>query len=208
MEKNQLILGSSTLACAVMAAQPLWAQDTTGTPDLVATDESRGQLEDIVVTARKREESLNDVPIAVTAFTSTTLERAGVGSIEKLTAIVPSFSQVPAQDPGTNIITIRGITQVRFGEPPVALVIDGVQASSPDQGTQELTDVERIEVLKGPQGSTYGRNAIGGAINIVTKMPTNSFENQLSARSEEHTSELQSLMRISSAVFCLKKKKQ
>src|SRR3546814_10673221 len=115
MQKIQLILGGSTLACAVMAAQPLWAQDTTGTPDLVATDESRGQLEDIVVTARKRAESLNDVQIAVTAFTSTTLECAGVGSIEKVSAIVPSFSQVPEQDPGTNIIQLRGITQVSFG---------------------------------------------------------------------------------------------
>jgi iron complex outermembrane receptor protein len=181
MQKMQLFMRISTLACAAMAVQPLWAQESSDTAADAASDASKGQLEEIVVTARKREESLNDVPIAVTALTSTTLERAGVGSIEKLTALVPSFSQVPAQDPGTNIITIRGITQVRFGEPPVALVIDGVQASSPDQGTQELTDVERIEVLKGPQGSTYGRNAIGGAINIVTKLPANSFENQLSA---------------------------
>src|SRR3546814_10607393 len=114
MEKNQLILGSSTLACAVMAAQPLWAQDTTGTPDLVATDESRGQLEDIVVTARRREESLNDVPIAVTAFTSTTLERAGVGSIEKLTAIVPSFSQVRSEEHTTEIQSIMHIPYASF----------------------------------------------------------------------------------------------
>ncbi|MDB5697686.1 MAG: TonB-dependent receptor, partial [Alphaproteobacteria bacterium] len=139
-----------------------------------------GQVAEILVTARKRTESLNSVPISVSALTSATIEQAGITSIDRLNAVVPSFSQVPAQDPGTNIITIRGITQVRFGEPPVALVVDGVQASSPDQGTQELVDIERIEVLKGPQGSTYGRNAIGGAINIITKEPTNEFEGQVS----------------------------
>lgn len=165
---------------AVAGVQPAWAQDAMSAPTAAAKENDQ-QLEEIVVTARKREESLNEVPISVTALTSTTIERAGVSSIEKLNMLVTSFTQVPAQDPGTNIITIRGITQVRFGEPPVALVIDGVQASSPDQGTQELTDIERIEVLKGPQGSTYGRNAIGGAINIVTKMPTNNFENTVSA---------------------------
>jgi iron complex outermembrane receptor protein len=166
---------ASTMLSAVCAL-PAMAQEG---PQGAVVDS--GGLDDIVVTARKREESLNDVPLSVSAVTSATIERAGITSLDRLNAIVPSFSQVPAQDPGTNIITIRGITQVRFGEPPVALVIDGVQSSSPDQGTQELTDIERIEVLKGPQGSTYGRNAIGGAINIVTKLPTNEFENTLSA---------------------------
>lgn len=168
-------LRASTMLSALCAV-PAFAQTE---PQGAVADS--GGLDDIVVTARKREESLNDVPLSVSAVTSTTIERAGITSLDRLNAIVPSFSQVPAQDPGTNIITIRGITQVRFGEPPVALVVDGVQSSSPDQGTQELTDIERIEVLKGPQGSTYGRNAIGGAINIVTKLPTNSVENELSA---------------------------
>lgn len=179
----------SLLGATLMAgvADPAFAQDAAEAPAPEAAEAASpenaadsGQLEDIVVTARKREESLNDVPIAVTAITSQTLERTGIASIERLNALVPSFTQVPAQDPGTNVITIRGITQVRFGEPPVALVVDGVQASSPDQGTQELTDIERIEVLKGPQGSIYGRNAIGGAINIVTRMPTNEHEQQAS----------------------------
>ena len=145
-----------------------------------ATPADSGQLADIVVTARKRLESINTVPLAMTAVTAATIERAGVSSVEKLNTLVPSFTQVPAQDPGTNVITIRGITQVRFGEPPVALVVDGVQASSPDEGAQTLTDIERIEVLKGPQGATYGRNAIGGAINITTKTPTNSMATEAS----------------------------
>lgn len=175
------MFGSRKLLCASTLLSAAWAAPAFAQAETAAASVDSGQIDEIVVTARKREESLNEVPLSVTAVTATTIERTGITSIDRLNAIVPSFSQVPAQDPGTNIITIRGITQVRFGEPPVALVIDGVQASSPDQGTQELTDIERIEVLKGPQGSTYGRNAIGGAINIVTKEPTNSFENQLSA---------------------------
>nr|WP_299598607.1 TonB-dependent receptor [Sphingomonas bacterium] len=180
---------ASTALLAALTASPGASQTAASAGSAVPQDSAanagdsgdNGELEDIVVTARKREESLNSVPLAVTAITSGLIERAGITSIQGLNAIVPSFSQVPAQDPGTNIITVRGITQVRFGEPPVALVIDGVQASSPDQGTQELTDIERIEVLRGPQGSTYGRNAIGGAINITTRLPTNELENQLSA---------------------------
>lgn len=175
------MFGFRKFLCASTLLSAAWTAPAFAQAEPTAAPIDSGQIDDIVVTARKREESLNEVPLSVSAVTATTIERAGVTSIDRLNAIVPSFSQVPAQDPGTNIITIRGITQVRFGEPPVALVIDGVQASSPDQRTQELTDIERIEVLKGPQGSTYGRNAIGGAINIVTKEPTNSFENKFSA---------------------------
>lgn len=195
MAALETLLRASTilgLALTPLWAAPALAQDA-GAQDAGQTAESAapaaaaaeaavdtGEVAEILVTARKRTESLNSVPISVSALTSATIEQAGITSIDRLNAIVPSFSQVPAQDPGTNIITIRGITQVRFGEPPVALVVDGVQASSPDQGTQELTDIERIEVLKGPQGPTYGRNAIGGAINIITKEPTNDFQGQVS----------------------------
>lgn len=184
MSNIKHLLSVSTILCSVSAV-PAFAQEPVEgeavTDAATAEIEHDDRIDTIVVTARKREESLNDIPLAVSAFTSEHIERAGIDDIEDLTTLVPAFSQVPAQDPGTNIITIRGITQVRFGEPPVALVVDGVQASSPDQGTQELVDIERIEVLKGPQGSTYGRNAIGGAINIITREPTNEFENRLSA---------------------------
>jgi len=166
----------------ILAATAAHAQATgsVGSAPATVAPADNGKLEDIVVTARKRPESVNTVPMSVTAVTAATIERAGITSIDKLSVLVPGFTQVQEQDPGTNVITIRGITQVRFGEPPVALVVDGVQASSPDEGTQNLSDIERIEVLKGPQGATYGRNAIGGAINITTKTPTNTMENALS----------------------------
>src|SRR5690606_11515809 len=99
-----------------------------------------------------------------------------IQNVTDVAAMVPNFSIVEALQPGTEAINIRGIGQVKNGEPPVAVIIDGVQLSSGYQITQELFDVERIEVLKGPQGAVYGRNAIGGAINIVTRKPTNDFE--------------------------------
>ncbi len=130
-------------------------------------------LEEVVVTARQRAENLSEVPDSITAFTAEAIERRGIESIEDALSFVPSVSFVNAQDAGLSSISIRGIGQVRNGEPPVAIVIDGVQLSSADQIKQVLTDVERIEVLKGPQGALYGRNAIGGAIVIETKKPSN-----------------------------------
>lgn len=130
----------------------------------------------IVVTARRREERLIDVPDAITAFGSAQIEQAGIGNVNDIAIRVPNFSIVEAQQPGVAAINIRGVGQVRNGEPPVAVIVDGVQLSSAYQITQDLFDVERIEVIKGPQGASYGRNAIGGAINIVTRRPTNAFE--------------------------------
>lgn len=130
-------------------------------------------FEEIVVTARKREERLRDVPDSIIAFTAQDIAQSGVQSVSDVAALVPNFSMVRGQQPGTEFINIRGVGQIRNGEPPVAVVIDGVQLSSGYQITQDLFDIEQIEVLKGPQGAVYGRNAIGGAINITTRQPTN-----------------------------------
>lgn len=135
---------------------------------------------DIVVTARQRSESLQQVPDSVTAFSARAIEEAGIRSIDDVTSLVPNISMVDAQDAGTVAINIRGIGQVRNGEAPVALVIDGVQMTSTDMIKQALFDLEQIEVLKGPQGALYGRNAIGGAINITTKRPTNDLQGRVS----------------------------
>jgi iron complex outermembrane receptor protein len=135
---------------------------------------------EIVVTARQRSESLQKVPDSVTAFSSQTIEEAGIRSIDDVTNLMPNISLVDTQDAGTVAINIRGIGQVRNGEAPVALVIDGVQMTSTDMIKQALFDLEQIEVLKGPQGALYGRNAIGGAINITTKRPTNELEGRVS----------------------------
>ncbi len=144
-----------------------------------AAQADRFSLEEIVVTARKREERLQDIPDAISTFSASAIEDAGIASVKDFTNLIPNMSLIQAQNQGTVAINIRGIGQVRNGEPPVAMVIDGVQLSSPNQITQELYDIERIEVLKGPQGALYGRNAIGGAVNIITKQPSNDFEHFL-----------------------------
>lgn len=160
---------------------------TVGAAALVATDVAvaaetpRGGFEEIVVTSRKREERLQDVPDAISAFTARTIEDAGIESVADVTELVPNLSMVQTQQPGVDFLVIRGVGQARNQEPPVALVIDGVQLTSSYGLTQELFDVERIEVLKGPQGALYGRNAIAGAINIVTKKPTNDLEGRITA---------------------------
>lgn len=135
-----------------------------------------GEGNEIIVTARQRSESIQQVPDSVTAFSAAQIEEAGIRSIDDVTALMPNVSLVDSQDAGTVAISIRGIGQVRNGEAPVALVVDGVQMTSTDMIKQAMYDLDQIEVLKGPQGALYGRNAIGGAINITTKRPTNDFE--------------------------------
>jgi iron complex outermembrane receptor protein len=129
-------------------------------------------MDQVTVTARQRSESIEEVPIAISAFTRSDIERANIKRPADFIQLTPNAALVEAQSAGTSFLTVRGITQVRNGEPPVATVVDGILQVSPNQFNQELIDVEQIEVLKGPQGALYGRNAIGGAINIVTREPT------------------------------------
>lgn len=130
------------------------------------------RLAEIVVTARGWREDLQRVPDSVSVFTQSVIEERGIRTIQDAVSYVPSVSFVNSQDAGLSNISVRGIGQVRNGEPPVAVVVDGVELSSPDEIKQVLDDVTRIEVLKGPQGALYGRNAIGGAIVIDTAKPS------------------------------------
>ncbi|MDF2640690.1 MAG: TonB-dependent receptor [Novosphingobium lindaniclasticum] len=150
---------------AALIAMPVQAQEEPGG--------------EIVVTARQRAENVQQVPDAVSVFSAAAIRDAGIRSIDDVTTLVPNLSLVDAQDAGTVAINIRGIGQVRNGEAPVALVVDGVQMTSTDSIKQALFDLDQIEVLKGPQGALYGRNAIGGAINIVTRKPTNELEGKV-----------------------------
>ncbi len=136
---------------------------------------------DIVVTALRRSESLQDVPAAITAFTSEAIETAGIERPSDFINLTSNVNLVETQNAGNAFIIIRGITQARNSEPSVAVVVDGVQQVNPAQFNQELFDIEQIEVLKGPQGAIYGRNAIGGAIVIRTKQPTDHFEGRVRA---------------------------
>jgi iron complex outermembrane receptor protein len=150
---------------AVMAAEPVLAADSD-------------ELEEIVVTARKREESLQNVPVTVDAFTEQTIQSAGIESPRDFVAMVPNMTLVEVQNVGNSFITIRGISQARNSEPSVAVLVDGVLEPNPYEFDQELTDIKQIEVLKGPQGALYGRDAIGGAIIINTADLSDHFEGE------------------------------
>ena len=136
-------------------------------------------VEEIVVTARLRSESLGEVPVTVNAFSRQDIEDAGIRRPNDYLSLVPNVTLVEAQNAGTTFLTIRGITQVRNNEPPVAVAIDGMLQTSPNQFNQALLDMAQIEVLKGPQGALYGRNAIGGAINITTRGPSDEFSGRV-----------------------------
>jgi iron complex outermembrane receptor protein len=148
---------------AVMAAEPVLAADSD-------------ELEEIVVTARKREESLQNVPVTVDAFTEQTIQSAGIESPRDFVAMVPNMTLVEVQNVGNSFITIRGISQARNSEPSVAVLVDGVLEPNPYEFDQELFDIKQIAVLKGPQGALYGRDAIGGAIIIQTADLPDHFE--------------------------------
>lgn len=145
-------------------------------PQAVSAQEEFAAIEEITVTSRKRDETALEVPDAITVFTAANIENAGITNVTDIANLTPNMFFTPTFRPAEMQMTIRGIPTAQGGEAPVAVVIDGVQVSHPTFINQELLDIQQIEVLRGPQGSLYGRNAIGGAINIVTKQPTNEFE--------------------------------
>lgn len=164
---------TTALAIATLAATPLAAQEAPA-------DETVAE-EGIVVTALRRSETLQDTPVAVTAFDSQTIENAGIERPADFIALTPNVNLVETQNAGNAFVIIRGITQNRNSEPSVAVIVDGVQQVNPAQFNQDLFDIAQIEVLKGPQGGLYGRNAIGGAIIISTKKPTDEFSGNFTA---------------------------
>ncbi|WP_116812206.1 TonB-dependent receptor [Steroidobacter cummioxidans] len=152
--------------------------------DLPAQDQQRVQganLEEVIVSARKRDESVLDVPVAINVFTAADIAAAGIDRPGDFIQLTPNMSLVQTQNQGTSFVTVRGISQARNSEPSVAVLIDGVLMVNPSQFNQELVDIESIQVLKGPQGALYGRNAIGGAIIVNTKRPSDTFESSITA---------------------------
>ena len=133
-------------------------------------------LEEIIVTARKRDESLQDTPASVQAFTAGMIDSIGISSMRDYANLIPNFFLVETQASAFTFVNIRGVTQFRNTDPSVAIVVDGVLSTSPVSMSQELFDVQQIEVLKGPQGALYGRNSLGGAINITTRRPGDEVE--------------------------------
>jgi iron complex outermembrane recepter protein len=162
-----------------------WVALSLATPVFAQTD----ALEEIVVTARKRDESYRDVPVTVDVFTAQAIESAGIRSPADFIALVPNMTLVETQNAGNAFVVVRGISQARNSEPSVAVLVDGVLETNPAEFNQELFDIAQIEVLKGPQGALYGRNAIGGAIIIRTRDPADEFEGTARAGVGNGTSE-------------------
>ena len=133
-------------------------------------------LEEIVVTARQRAEKIQDVPATIQAFTAREIEIAGIERPTDFIALTPGLSQVQTAEVGDLQLSIRGLNTGRDAETNFALVIDGVLQTNPTAFNQELANVQQIEVLKGPQGAIYGRNAVAGAIIVTTRKPGQGFE--------------------------------
>jgi iron complex outermembrane receptor protein len=159
---------------------------STCAPIAISASDNQWLMEEITVTARKREEGLQDAPLSVSAFTAEDLEYRGVTNISEIAAFTPNlvFQNNPSFGGASNAaaIYIRGIGQKEFlptTEPGVGLYVDGVYIARSVGAILDLIDIERVEVLRGPQGTLFGRNTIGGAINITTKKPEEEFAGEL-----------------------------
>ena len=171
------LLASSAALAQTAPADPATSPNG-GSPSADPAAASQDQLEEIVVTAQKRAQNVQDVPIAVTAFNAPQLANAGVVSTTQLNVAVPGVNirtTVGAFQPA-----IRGVgTSANFVENPVALYIDGVYYPFQREGLRELNDIEQIAVLKGPQGTLFGRNATGGVFQITTRAPSHEVAAEL-----------------------------
>ena len=172
MKSNGLSMAiAMVLAGSAWVAPAAWAQDQK--PAASSDAQSARNLGTVVVTARKREETLQEVPVAVTAFTPETLDRLNVKDLGDLDAQVPNLTIYAARG-STSTVTayIRGVGQADplWGvDPGVGIYLDDVYIARPQGALLDVFDVDRIEVLRGPQGTLYGKNTIGGAIKYVSR---------------------------------------
>jgi len=169
------------LVAAVALATPALAEQAP--PDAGAGNATPGSgIEEIVVTAQKRSENIQSVPIAISAFTANALKERAVGDVSQLSSLSPNVT-LDASTPfsGSSAVlgaSIRGVGSADFAfniDSAVGVYVDGVYLGRSVGANQDLLDVDRIEVLKGPQGTLFGRNTIGGAISIVTHDPGDKF---------------------------------
>ncbi|MBK6801963.1 MAG: TonB-dependent receptor [Novosphingobium sp.] len=165
----------SSAVIAVVAAQPAWAQEQSA-------DAGQGGITDIVVTARKQSESLQEVPMSISAVSGKDLESAGYTELNDVARLSGNVF-FEAADRSKPQIYIRGVGTRSYdagSDSSVGIFVDGVYLGRFGAMDMDLMDVERVELLRGPQGSLYGRNTIGGAISVVTRDPSSSLKGKLS----------------------------
>jgi iron complex outermembrane receptor protein len=168
------LMATSALAL-IATASPALAQDAP------ADDADSGE---IIVTAQKREENLQEIPLAVSVVGGDTVANNGGINLENAQYLVPSLNFRKSGTSLNQALFLRGVGTINFSiaaEPSVAAVLDGVVLSRAGEGFTDLFDVERIEVLRGPQGTLFGKNASAGVVSIVTKRPTDQFEGTVEA---------------------------
>jgi len=178
------LIGLGTAAYGQTAPTPAPIDQASSAP---GGDAPSGQLEDIVVTAQRRSENLQNVPVAVTAVTATALAAKGITSTADLNAVVPGLNFTTLL--GTATPRIRGVgsaTSVGGNENSVATYVDGVYIAQASAAVMSFNNIEQISVLKGPQGTLFGRNATGGLIQIVTRDPRDQFGGEVSAGYGNH----------------------
>ncbi len=173
--RGRLILVTTAIILSAAPAASLHAAETAAEKAQADTAEpaATGTLSTIIVTARRREERLQDVPSAVTAIGETQLERLAVASLGDVEALVPNLN-LHVGDAKNAVVYLRGVGQVdslSFADPGVGIYIDDVYLGRAQGAFLDVVDAQRIEVLRGPQGTLYGRNTIGGALKFVTNPP-------------------------------------
>ncbi len=178
MKHFQASVGQSALALALLvgaaptlAQAPQSAEPQAASGDAVATG-------DIIVTAQKREQNLQKVPLAVSVVGAEQLAASGVRQFQDLGNVAPSLTVRPAEHPVNANVSLRGVGTFAFGigvEPSVAVLVDEVPLAFQARAFTDLPDVERIEVLRGPQSTLYGKSASAGLINIITRQPTDTL---------------------------------
>ena len=165
--RSRLLYFCSSIALTSLFSGPAFAQGSVDTG---------AGLEEIVVTAQKRSENLQDTPLAVSAITSEAIQSRGIADVSSLTAVAPNLSVTTTGSSTSNIaLFIRGIGEsetILTVDSPVGLYVDGVVLGRSSGAVFDLVDLERIEVLRGPQGTLYGRNTIGGAVNLISRKPS------------------------------------
>ena len=171
-------LATLPIAAAVSAA--------LSTSALLLSSTASAQLEEVVVTARARAESLQDVPATVTAFTEGQIENMGVERAEDFIYMTPGVTFVNTVEVGDSSLSIRGINGARDAETNFAFIVDGVLYTNPSAFNREYPDLAQIEVLKGPQGALYGRSAAAGAVIMSTKRPTQEMEGSIKVGAAEY----------------------
>jgi iron complex outermembrane receptor protein len=178
MQWKHALLASSTLLAATLTTTVAQAQTRPGT-----TAAASNTIEELVVTAEKREQSLQDVPVAISAFTSKQRDLVGITTIQDLTNFTPGFVYQSANDRAS----MRGIgrlTNVHSVDGAVSIYVDGLFTTSTVLAGGPPLETDRVEILRGPQGTLYGRNAIGGTVNVISARPTDHLYAEVRAIAE------------------------